>query len=63
MRIKFNYAEGPLVMALRNDDGEMEEAVALLRDPRVLSITVTKQTPQQYLKTQRAINADEEATP
>ena len=59
MKVKFNYADGSAVYTYTNDDATLQHAVDLLKDPNVISITVTKQTPTQYLKTQRALNERE----
>lgn len=59
MKIKFNVAQGSAVFSYKNDDATMEEAVDLLKRDEVISLSVTKQTPTQYLKTQRALNDSE----
>lgn len=56
LKIKFQHACGKAVISYKNDDGTLEEAVALLKNPEVISITITKQTPSQYLKKVGAMN-------
>lgn len=50
MKIKFSYANGLAVMDLKNDNGTMEEAIELLKNPDVIKITITKETTAQYFK-------------
>lgn len=50
MRIKFKLARGRAVLDMTRQGGTLEEAVKLLADPNVISITVVKQTPAQYLR-------------
>lgn len=56
MKIKFNVALGGAVLSYKDDDVTLQQAVELLQQDEVISITVTKQTPAQYLKTVRAIS-------
>ena len=56
MKIKFNFTRGSAVLSLKNNDATLAEAVELLQSDEVISISVVKQTPAQYLKTQRALN-------
>lgn len=56
MKIKFNVVQGGVVFTMKNDNATLAEAARLLNDENVISITVTKQTPAQYLKKQRPIN-------
>lgn len=55
MKIKFNVALGGAVLSYK-DDVTLQQAVDLLQRDEVISITITKQTPAQYLKTVRPIN-------
>ncbi len=57
MKIKFQHAMGRAVVSYKNDDGTIEEAIDLLKNPDVISITVTKMTPAQYLQKAGALNA------
>ncbi len=50
MKIKFQHATGNAVIDYKNDWGTIEEAIAILKDPNVIKITVTKMTPAQYFK-------------
>ena len=59
MKLKLNYADGSTVYTYTCDDATLQYAVDLLKDPNVIYIAVTKQTPTQYLKTQRALNERE----
>lgn len=60
MKIKFQHATGRAVVSYKNDDGTIEEAIELLKNPDVISITVTKMTPAQYLKKAGALNGKDE---
>lgn len=55
MKIKFKVGAGKAVLEYK-DDCTLEEAVELLSDPKVISITVTKMTPAEYLKKAGAVN-------
>lgn len=56
MKLKFNVAQGSAVFTYKDDNATLQKALDLLGRDDVLSITVTKQTPAQYLKTVRALN-------
>ena len=56
MKVKFEVACGGAVFTYKKDDVGLAEAQELLCNPDVIRITVTKQTPAQYLKTVGAIN-------
>jgi len=45
-----------MVSSYSNNNGTLEDALKLLQDENVISLSVVKQTPAQYLKSQRAIN-------
>lgn len=59
MKIKFNVAQGSAVFTYKNDNATLAEALDLVQRDEVLSISISKQTPAQYLKTQRALNDPE----
>lgn len=56
MKIKFNVAQGGAVISYKNDHATLLEAQDLLQRDEVISISVVKQTPAQYLKGQPALN-------
>lgn len=56
MRAKFNVAHGRAVFSYKSDDITLDKAIELVRNPEVISVTITKQTPAQYLKSQKALN-------
>lgn len=56
MKIKFKVARGRAVVSFESKNATLQEAVDLLQREEVISISVTKQTPSQYLKTVPAFN-------
>lgn len=56
MKAKFNVVCGRAVFSYKSDDITLNKAIELIRNPEVISITITKQTPAQYLKSQKALN-------
>lgn len=50
MKVKFNVGKGCAVISYQNNHATIEQAIDLLKRDEVISITVTKQTPAQYLK-------------
>jgi len=50
MKVKFQHAQGKAVITYKGDDVTMEEVLELLKNPNVITLTVTKETPAQYLK-------------
>lgn len=59
MKIKFKVGEGRCVFEYTNGRATLDEAVRILQDPNVLSISVTKCTPNQYLKNPNILKEDE----
>ena len=55
MKVKFNVARGGAVYTYKNDDITLEGVLALVANDFVIGITITKQTPAQYLKTQHGV--------
>lgn len=56
LKLKFKVGSGGAVIEYKSDSAIIDRAVELLKDENVISISVVKQTPAQYLKEQRAIN-------
>lgn len=50
MKIKFKVGQGNAVFEYKADHQTLEQAIELLKDENVISISVVKQTPAQYLK-------------
>ena len=51
MKVKFQHAKGRAVVTYKGgDDVTIEEVMELLKNPEVITLTVTKETPAQYLK-------------
>lgn len=57
MKVKFQHAEGKVVVTYKNNDITLEEVVELLKNPNVITLTVIKETPAQYLKRAGPVNA------
>lgn len=57
MKIKMQVANGSAVYTMKGEEDTIEQVVALLKNPDVISITITKQTPNEYFKSQRRENA------
>ena len=55
MKVKFQYAKGKAVVSY-HADVTLEEALDILRDPDVITLTVTKKTAAQYLKEVGPVN-------
>lgn len=53
MKIKFDVGIGKAVFSYKNDNATMEEAVDLLKREEVIRLTITKQTPNEYLKSKK----------
>lgn len=53
MRIKMQVANGSAVYTMKGEEDTIEQVVALLKNPDVISITITKQTPTEYFKSIR----------
>ena len=56
MKIKYKEARGLAIADFTQKDATLEEAVALLRSPNIISISVTRETPAQYMKHVCALN-------
>lgn len=56
MRIKMQVANGSAVYTMKGEEDTIEQIIALLKNPDVISITVTKQTPNEYFKSKRKEN-------
>lgn len=56
IKLKFKVGMGSAVFEYKNDNATLDEAIELVKDENVISISVVKQTPAQYLKRQRAVN-------
>lgn len=56
MKIKFKVARGRAVISFESKKATLREALDLLQREEVISISVTKQTPSQYLKTVPTFN-------
>ena len=50
MRIKMQVANGSAVYTMKGEEDTIEQGVALLKNPDVISITITKQAPKEYFK-------------
>lgn len=44
------------MVTYKGDDVTMEEVMELLKNPEVITLTVTKETPAQYLKRVGPVN-------
>ena len=53
MRIKMQVANGSAVYTMKGEEDTIEQVVALLKNPDVISITITKQTPTECFKSIR----------
>ena len=56
MKIKYKQTSGPVIAEFTQKDATLEEAVELLKSPNVISISVTKETPAQYMNRAPALN-------
>lgn len=56
MKIKMQVANGSAIYNMRGEEDAIEQVIELLKNPDVISITVTKQTPNEYFKTVRKEN-------
>lgn len=56
MKIKMQVANGSAVYTMKSEEDTIEQVIALLKNPDVISITVTKQTPNEYFKSKRKEN-------
>lgn len=56
MKIKMQVANGSVIYNMRGEEDAIEQVIELLKNPDVISITVTKQTPNEYFKTVRKEN-------
>lgn len=56
MKIKMQVANGSAVYTMKGEEDTIEQVIALLKNPDVISITVTKQTPNEYFKSKRKEN-------
>lgn len=56
IKLKFKVGLGNSVLEYKKDNATLEEVVKLAKDENVISISVVKQTPAQYLKNKRAWN-------
>lgn len=56
MKIKMQVANGSAIYNMRGEEDAIEQVIELLKNPNVISITVTKQTPNEYFKTVRKEN-------
>ena len=56
MKIKMQVANGSAVYTMKGEEDTIEQVIALLKNPDVISITVTKQTPNEYFKSKRKKN-------
>ena len=54
--IKFNLVEGSVVSTMEGKNVTLEEVIRLLKDENVISITATKMTPREYLKSKPPVN-------
>ena len=61
MKVKYNHADGGEIYTFGANDVSLKEAIELLKNRNVISITITKQTPAQYFRSHRALKAKEEA--
>lgn len=59
MKIKFKVGEGRCVFEYANPNATLDEAIRILQDPNVLSISVIKCTPNQYLKNPDILKEEE----
>ena len=48
--------KGRAVVTYKGDDVTIEEVMELLKNPEVITLTVTKETPAQYLKRVGPVN-------
>jgi hypothetical protein len=55
-RVKFEQAEGNCTCTYDGKDVSEEEAIRLLKNPNVISLTVTRMTRGEYLKGYKPIN-------
>ena len=53
MRIKMQVANGSAVYTMKGEEDTIEQVIALLKNPDVISITITKQAPTEYFKSIR----------
>lgn len=56
MNVKFKVGAGKAVIEYSGKDQTLEEVIALIKDPAVISLTVVKETPKQYLKRVGPVN-------
>ena len=56
LKVRFKHARGRVVAEYKSDDSTLEEVIDLLKDDAVISLSVVKMTPAQYLRTQPAFN-------
>lgn len=53
MRIEMQVSNGSANFTTQNEQDTIEQVIALLKNPDVISITITKQTPTEYFKSIR----------
>ena len=53
MKVKFKVGQGNAVFEYQGEHKTLEQAIELLKDDNVISISVVKQTPAQYFKEKR----------
>lgn len=56
MKIKIQVVNGSAVYTMKDEEDTIEQVIALLKNPDVISITVTKQTSNEYFKSKRKEN-------
>ena len=56
MKIKMQVVNGSAVYTMKDEEDTIKQVIALLKNPDVISITVTKQTPNEYFKSKRKEN-------
>jgi hypothetical protein len=59
-KIKFQLTQGSVVSTMEGEDVSLDEAIRILKDPNIISVTVTRMTPKEYLKTQTPVNLSSE---
>jgi len=50
MKVKFKLARGRAVLDMVRENATMDDALRILQDPNVLSLSVMKETTASYLK-------------
>jgi len=55
-KIKFQIAQGNFVNTYEGKNKSIEEIIEIIKDPDMISLSVIKMTPAQYLKSKKSVD-------